>query len=91
MYLDELCRHYIQTKLAILEIILNRIAEEYPDLKDSINIKRNRLEINSDLCGCYIDIDDGLFKICFDGKSPYCYEDSESLILDIGEQISKNE
>ncbi|ELV06160.1 hypothetical protein, partial [Brachyspira hampsonii] len=88
---DELCRHYIQTKLAILEMILNRIAEEYPDLNNSMVIKRNRLEINSDLCGCYIDIDDGLFKICFDGKAPYCYEESESLILDIGEQISENE
>ena len=90
-YLEELHQHYINTKIVILTVISNQIAEQYPALKDSMEIRRNKLEINSDLCGCYIDIDDGLFKVCFDGKSPYCYEDSESLILDIGEQISENE
>ena len=52
MYLEELLRHYSQTKLAILELIVNKIADKYPELKEDIEIKRNRIEINSDLCSC---------------------------------------
>ena len=48
-------------KIAILEAISNKIAEQYPALKDSMEIKRNRLEINNDLCSYYIDLEDGAF------------------------------
>lgn len=56
-----------------------------------MGIKRNRLEINSNLCCCYIDIENETFKICIDGQTPYCYEDLESVLVDIGEQIAANE
>lgn len=51
MYLDELCKHYHQTKLTILEVISNRIIDQYPELEEKIQIKRNRLEIDSDSWG----------------------------------------
>ena len=56
-----------------------------------MEIKRNRLEINNDLCNCYIDLEDGVFKICIDGKTPYCYEDFESVLTDIEDEIANNE
>ena len=89
-FLDELRQHYKQTKLAILEAVSNKIAEIYPALKDAIEIKRNRIEINSDLCSCYIDLEDRAFKICIDGQSPYCYEDFESVLTDIEDEIASN-
>ena len=53
-FLEKMLTHYNQTKLAILEGVENKIISEYPELKDSMGIKRNRLEINSNLCCCYI-------------------------------------
>ena len=90
-FLEKMLTHYNQTKLVILEGVSNKIASEYPELKDTMGIKRNRLEINSDLCCCYIDIENETFKICIDGQTPYCYEDLESVLVDIGEQIAANE
>ncbi|MBW5398466.1 hypothetical protein E6A47_00170 [Brachyspira pilosicoli] len=90
-FLEQLREHYNQTKLAILEGVSDQIASEYPELKNAMEIKRNRLEINSNLSCCYIDMDNGLFKICIDGQTPYCYEDLESVLVDIGEQIAANE
>lgn len=90
-FLDDLCQHYKQTKLTILKAVSNKIAEQYPILKDDMEIKRNRLEINNDLCNCYIDLEDGAFKICVDGKTPYCYEDFESVLTDIEDEIANNE
>ena len=100
-YLEELHQHYINTKIVILKVISNQIAEQYPVLKDDMEIKRNRLEINNDLCNCYIDLDDlcncyidledRAFKICIDGQAPYCYEDFESVLTDIEDEIASNE
>ncbi|MDA0008548.1 hypothetical protein [Brachyspira hyodysenteriae] len=69
-FLEELHQHYINTKIVILTVISNQIAEQYPALKDSMEIRRNKLEINNDLCNCYIDLEDGAFKICIDGQTP---------------------
>ena len=91
LFLEQLREHYNQTKLAILEGVSDQIASEYPELKNAMEIKRNRLEINSNLCCCYIDIENETFKICIDGQTPYCYEDLESVLVDIGEQIAANE
>lgn len=90
-FLEQMLTHYNQTKLAILEGVSNKIASEYPELKDTMGIKRNRLEINSDLCCCYIDIENEAFKVCIDGETPYCYEDLESVLVAIGEEIANNE
>lgn len=90
LFLEELRKHYSQTKLAILEAVQNKISEEYPALKDDMDIKRNRLEIDSEICSCYIDIEEASFKICFDEKSPYCYDDMQILLDDIGNEISNN-
>ena len=90
MYLEELLRHYIQTKLAILELIVNKIADKYPELKEDIEIKRNRIEINSDLCSCYVDIEEGGFKIVIDGKTPYSYQDVNTILEEIGDEIDNN-
>ncbi|WP_297244931.1 hypothetical protein [uncultured Brachyspira sp.] len=90
-YLEELHQHYINTKIVILKVISNQIAEQYPVLKDDMEIKRNRLEINNDLCNCYIDLEDRAFKICIDGQAPYCYEDFESVLTDIEDEIASNE
>ena len=90
-FLEELHQHYINTKIVILKVISNQIAEQYPALKDSMEIRRNKLEINNDLCKCYIDLEDGAFKICIDGQTPYCYEDFESVLTDIEDEIASNE
>ncbi|MCZ9840577.1 hypothetical protein OFR22_13090 [Brachyspira hyodysenteriae] len=90
-FLEELHQHYINTKIVILTVISNQIAEQYPALKDSMEIRRNKLEINNDLCNCYIDLEDGAFKICIDGQTPYCYEDFESVLTDIEDEIASNE
>ncbi|WP_028328966.1 hypothetical protein [Brachyspira alvinipulli] len=91
IFLEKLREHYVCTKIAILEVVSNKIAEQYPVLKDDMEIKRNRLEINNDLCNCYIDLEDGAFKICIDGQTPYCYEDFESVLTDIEDEIANNE
>lgn len=91
IFLEKLREHYVCTKIAILEAASNKIAEQYPVLKDDMEIKRNRLEINNDLCNCYIDLEDGAFKICIDGQAPYCYEDFESVLTDIEDEIASNE
>ena len=90
MYLEELLRHYSQTKLAILELIVNKIADKYPELKEDIEIKRNRIEINSDLCNCYVDIEEGGFKIVIDGNTPYSYQDVGTILEEIGDEIDNN-
>ena len=90
-FLEQMLTHYNQTKLAILEGVEDKISFEYPELQDAMGIKRNRLEINNDLCNCYIDLEDGAFKICVDGKTPYCYEDFESVLTDIEDEIASNE
>ena len=90
-YLEELHQHYINTKIVILKVISNQIAEQYPALKDSMEIRRNKLEINNDLCKCYIDLEGGEFKICIKGHTPYCYEDFESVLTDIEDEIANNE
>ena len=89
-FLDDLCQHYKQTKLTILKAVSNKIAEDYPVLKDFIEVKRNRIEINSDLCSCYIDLEDGAFKICFDGRTPYCYDDIAMILTEIEDEIADN-
>ena len=90
-FLEQMLTHYNQTKLAILEGVSDQIASEYPELKNAMEIKRNRLEINSDLCCCYIDMDNGLFKICIDGNPAYYYQDFEGILEDIGDEIAANE
>ncbi|WP_028330489.1 hypothetical protein [Brachyspira alvinipulli] len=90
-FLEELHQHYINTKIVILKVILNQIAEQYPALKDSMKIRKNKLEINNDLCKCYIDLENAEFKICINGQPPYSYEDLESVLIDIEDEIARNE
>lgn len=90
-FLEQMLTHYNQTKLAILEGVEDKISFEYPELQDAMGIKRNRLEINSDLCCCYIDVENETFKVCIDGETPYSYEDLESVLVAIGEEIATNE
>lgn len=90
-FLEELRQHYIHTKIVILKVILNQIAEQYPALKDSMEIRRNKLKINNDLCKCYIDLEGGEFKICIDGYTPNYYEDFESVLTEIEDEIASNE
>lgn len=89
-FLEQMLTHYNQTKLAILEAVQNKIADEYPELKDAMEIKRGRLEINSDVCNCYIDIEYSSFKICFDGHNPYYCSDMQILLDDIRDEIDDN-
>ena len=56
-----------------------------------MEVRRNKLEINNDLCKCYIDLEGGEFKICIKGHTPYCYEDFESVLTDIEDEIASNE
>ncbi|MCZ9877251.1 hypothetical protein OFP88_14545 [Brachyspira hyodysenteriae] len=42
IFLEKLREHYVCTKIAILEAASNKIAEQYPILKDDMEIKRNR-------------------------------------------------
>lgn len=90
IFLEELRKHYSQTKLAILEAVQNKIAEEYPVLKDTMKIKRNRLEIDNEICSGYIDLEDASFKVCFDDQPTYCYNDMQILLDDIGDEINSN-
>lgn len=56
-----------------------------------MKIRKNKLEINNDLCNCCIDLENAEFKIWIKGQPPYSYEDFESVLTDIEDEITRNE